>query len=474
MGDAPVLRPYQSDLIEALRAAFRMGFRAPLLQLATAAGKTVIFAAAAHGARAKGRRVLVLAHRIELVKQAADKLATAGVPASMLVAGGTVPADTCAVVASIQTIVNRLDTIGDFGFIVLDEAHHATAPTWRKVLAACPAAWLLGVTATPVRLDGTGLGVEAGGLFDVLVEGPAIAELTRMGYLAPARYFVPERRLDTSGIATVGGDYSAAGLERLMAADSRIVGDCIDAYRRHASHQPAICFVVTVAHGEAVAAQFRAAGYRAACVHGELPAAERDALIAGLGNGRIEVLCSCELISEGLDVPAVGAVILLRPTQSLGLHLQQLGRGLRPAPGKECLIVLDHVGNVLAHGRADDARRWSLAAGAVRGTGEAPVKRCPECGAANAIAARTCENCGADFPVGERDLTPAPGELVELTRQRIDWLSHQPHHRLRGMVLSEAEVHAVGRERGYKPGWARFYLREQAERMGGPPHANQS
>jgi DNA repair protein RadD len=463
---SPLLRPYQTALVDRLRAAYRLGFRAPLLQLATGGGKTVVFAAAAHGARAKGKRVLVLAHRIELVRQAADKLAAAGVPAVMLVAGGTVPPNAPAVVASIQTAANRLDRLGDFDFIVIDEAHHCTATTWRKVLDAFPTAKLLGVSATPWRLDGKGLGVGAGGIFDVLVEGPSIAELTRAGYLAPARYYVPERKIDTTNVPQVAGDYSAAGLEALMTGNSRITGDAIDSYRRHADHQPAICFVVSVHHGEIVAAQFREAGYRAACVHGELAAAERDRLIAGLGNGDIEVLASCQLISEGLDVPAVGAVVLLRPTASLGLHLQQIGRGLRPAPGKAHLTVLDHVGNVLEHGRADDARAWTLDAGLARAAGkrEATVKRCHVCGAGNALAARWCESCGTKFPVDEPDFNPAPGRLVELSRERIQFLATQPHHRLRGMTLSEAEVRAVARERGYKAGWCRHYLREQAAR----------
>ena len=397
------------------------------------------------------------------------KLRAAGVPAVPLIAGGTVPADARVIVASVQTAANRLDALGRIDFIVADEAHHATAKTWRKVLAAFPTAKLMGCTATPARLDGKGLGVHAGGIFDVLIEGPPVAELTAMGFLSPARYFVPERRMDLAGVKKTGGDFSAAALEKLMAdpENSRIIGDAVDAYRKHADHQPAICFTVTVAHGEAVAEQFLAAGYRAACVHGDLPADERDALIAGLGTGAVEVLTSCELISEGLDVPSVSAVILLRPTASLGLHLQQIGRGLRPAHGKDHLTVLDHVGNVLEHGRADDARTWTLDAGMIRERkkGEQAVKRCETCGAANAPTARTCEACGAEFPREARNFTAAPGTLIELSRERITFLAQQPHHQLRGMILSEPEIRAVARERGYKAGWARHWLREQNERQ---------
>jgi superfamily II DNA or RNA helicase len=168
-----------------------------------------------------------------------------------------------------------------------------------------------------------------------------------------------------------------------------------------------------------------------------------------------------------LDVPAISAVILLRPTASLGLHLQQIGRGLRPAPGKTHLTVLDHVGNCLEHGRADDARKWTLDAGLIRErkSKEAAVRRCQDCGAANATTATKCEACGAEFPAPEaRDFTPAPGSLIELSRERITFLAQQPHHRLRGMVLTEPEVRAIAREKGYKRGWAMHYMREQAER----------
>lgn len=462
------LRPYQAALVDQLRDAFRIGYRAPLLQLATGGGKTVVFTAITASAHGRGKRVLVAAHRRELIRQAGAKLTAARVPHGIIAPGHAETADMVQV-GSIQTLARRLDRLPAFDLVVLDEAHHAVAAQWTALRTAQPQARILGVTATPARLDGKGLGVGAGGIFDVLIEGPLIGELTRDGFLAPARYFVPERRIDTNDVRTVAGDFSVAGLEELLASDSRITGDAIESYRRHAAHRPAICFVATVHHGQVVAAQFREAGYRAACVHGALAADQRDKLIAGLGTGEVEVLMSCELISEGLDVPAVAAVILLRPTQSLGLHLQQIGRGLRPVPGKEHLIVLDHVGNVLEHGRADDARTWTLAAGLARDAGDkaaAPVKRCEACGMANATAARTCESCRAEFPVKEPDLNPAPGHLVELTRERIDYLARQPHHRLRGMMLSEPEVRAIARERGYRCGWAMHYLREQADRLG--------
>jgi superfamily II DNA or RNA helicase len=216
------LRPYQTDIVDRLRAAYRMGHRAPLLQLATAGGKTIIFAAVIAAAHGRGKRVLVAAHRRELIRQASVKLTAAGVPHGIIAPGYPATADLVQV-GSIQTLVRRLDRLPNFDLLVLDEAHHAVAAQWMALLEAQVQARVLGVTATPARLDGKGLGVNAGGIFDILVEGPPIADLTSDGYLSPARYFVPERKLDTSGVRKVGGDFSAADLEKLMSRDE----DCI-------------------------------------------------------------------------------------------------------------------------------------------------------------------------------------------------------------------------------------------------------
>jgi DNA repair protein RadD len=247
-------------------------------------------------------------------------------------------------VASVQSLVGRLDALVQcFDFIVIDECHHTPAATWRAIFAKQPKAKKLGVTATPARLDGKGLGVKHGGIFDAIVCGPPIAELIEDGYLARVRCFVPNVVVDTERLRTKLGDYEMSGLAA-VSDRAAITGDAVEQYRKRADHRSAIAFCVTVTHARHVAEGFRAAGYRSDCVHGDQPTPERDRLIAGLGSGEIEVLTSCEIISEGLDIPAVGAVILLRPTKSLTVYLQQIGRGMRPAPGKDALVVLDHGG----------------------------------------------------------------------------------------------------------------------------------
>jgi superfamily II DNA or RNA helicase len=348
--------------------------RAPLLQAATGSGKTVVLAEIVR--RSAGQRVLVLVHRRELVRQTSQKLTNAGVAHGIIAPGFEPNAAALVQVMSIQTAARR--GVNGFDLVVVDECHHAVAESWRRVIEMLPEARLLGLTATPVRLDGRGLGIEHGGLFDAIVCGPPIAELIEDGYLSPVRCFSPTHVINTTKLHMKRGDYDPSMLA--AAADrAAITGDAVKEYREHADHQPAIAFCVSVEHAQHVADSFREAGYRADAVHGAMAMPERDRLIAGLGTGEIEVLTSCEILGEGIDAPAVGAVILLRPTMSVTIYLQQIGRGMRPAPGKSELVVLDHAGNVARHGLPDHDRVWTLDGVERRRPGETRVKTCPGC-----------------------------------------------------------------------------------------------
>jgi DNA repair protein RadD len=422
----PILRPYQIDCVDALRRSYGTGHRAPLLQLPTAAGKTIVFTSVADGARRKGKRVLIVVHRRELLTQAVEKLAAAGIKPGIIAAEAPPDYGAMTQAGSIQTIAGRLDKLPPFDLLIFDEAHHCRAGQWRKLIEAQPQSRLLGVTATPCRLDGQGLGVHAGGCFDDLILGPEVQEL---------------------------------------------VGDAVGAYRLRADHQPAIAYCVSIGHAAEVANAFAAAGYRAKMVCGKTPTRERDAAIAGLGNGQVEVLCSCDLISEGLDVPAVSAVILLRPTQSLVLHRQQVGRGLRVAASKAFLVVNDHVGNCLQHGLPTTPVEWSLE-GIERKPKPPPGWTC-ECGCHNPISARVCAACGKVRPgvVNPRaPLDTVDGELAELSADLLDALRRMSYQQVVSEQRSEAELRAIAAVRGYHPRWADHRLREQqqASRTDGP------
>ena len=263
------LRDYQERAIDDLRRSYATGHRAPLLALPTAAGKTVIFAEITRRAVLKNTTALVAVHRRELVRQASAKLTDAGVAHGIIAAGTEPTPDARVQVCSVQTVVNRLDVLGNVGLVIFDEAHHAVAATWQRLCDAIPQAKALGVTATPLRLDGKGLaGLHAGGPFDDLVICATVAELTTGGWLVPAKVFVARTKLDLRGIATVAGDYAKGALgDAVMRAD--IAGDAIAEYRKRCDHQPAVAFCVTIDHAEATAQAFRRAGYRAACIHGE-------------------------------------------------------------------------------------------------------------------------------------------------------------------------------------------------------------
>ncbi|MGK7871507.1 DEAD/DEAH box helicase [Falsiroseomonas sp. E2-1-a20] len=457
------LRPYQLTTIERVRKAYRSGARAVLFVMATGGGKTIIFSYIANSAAGLGNRVLILVHRHELIRQASNKLYEAGVEHGIIAPGFT-PTRDLVQVASVQTLRRRLGHKHEAPhLIVVDEAHHAVAGQWAAIIKAYPKARLLGVTATPERLDGRGLGVAAGGCFDALVMGPTIAELVAGGFLVPTRIFAPAEAPDLSGVPTKDGDYESSALANAMGAPC-LVGDAVAHYRRHAAGMPAILFSPNVAHAEAMAEAFRADGWRSVAVSGQTAQAERDAAIGGLATGAVQVLCSCDLISEGLDVPAVCAVILMRPTQSLGLFLQQVGRGLRPAPGKTHLLVLDHAGNTLRHGPPDAERSWSLE-GRPRKTKEEtkpPVRQCPECRSVHSPIP-ACPVCGSVYPVAKRQIEQVAGELSEVTEEmNRQWGKHLPL----SQVLSgatDADLPGIARQRGYDAGWV-WHQRQRRQR----------
>jgi DNA repair protein RadD len=459
------LRDYQRTAVDAVRAAYAEGARAPLLVAPTGAGKTVMFSYVALSAAERGRRVLILVHRRELIRQSAAKLAAAGVRYGIIAPGNT-PNREAVQVASVQTLARRL---GDPRYpapdlIVIDEAHHAVAGQWATVCKAYPDAKLLGVTATPERMDGKGLGVKAGGPFDALILGPSVASLMEQGFLSTTRVLAPAVAPDLSEVRTSMGDFRSGDLEAEMDRPS-ITGDVVAHYARHAAGLPTIAFCISVQHAVNVAATLREHGWRAVAASGSTPPAERDAAIAGLADGRVQILCSCDLISEGLDVPAVGAVILLRPTKSLGLYLQQVGRGLRPAPGKPNLVVLDHAGNTLRHGLIEADRPWSLD-GRPKGDKAPATMRCTSCFAIHAPSP-SCPECGhiyprADEPGEGRQIAQRDGDLTEIDQDKMAALRAKPLRDLLRSATSREALEEIARARGYKKGWIFHIMRTRA------------
>ena len=317
---------------------------------------------------------------------------------------------------------------------------------------------MLGVTATPVRTDGRGLDE----IFETLVLGPSIRELTAQGFLTPAVVYAPARRLDLSGIRTRAGDYDRHQLADAMDTPT-ITGDAVDHYRRLCPGVPAVVFCVSIQHAEDVAADFAAAGFRSAAISGKMPVQHIRDTVAGLTDGRVQVLTSCDLISEGFDCPVVEAAILLRPTQSEALYIQQVGRALRPSPGKSRAVILDHSGNCFRHGMPDEEREWSLA-GRQRRRGApvaaVPVRQCPKCFACHKPAPM-CPQCGHVYAPEAREVEQRAGELEQISSAKVA-KARALKSRIRAARTLD-DFHAIARDFGYRKAWAsiRFQITQK-------------
>lgn len=448
-----ILRPYQDQALADIRKAFRDQCRAPLFVLPTGGGKTVCFAAITHGAAIKGNRVLILAHRVELIDQINDALHDADVNADIICAGYE-RRESPVAVASVQTLIRRLKTVAPPDLIVCDEAHHvANGNTWSTIFKAWPNAKRLGVTATPVRQDGRGLGEH----FDRMIIGPSVSQLIANGYLSPPRVFAPPT-MDTSGLHTRLGDFVLAEAEALADKPS-VTGDALAHYRQHADGKPAIVFCTSVAHADHVATQFRAGGYQAVALNGGSARDLRRMVVDDFRSGRLQVMASCDLFSEGFDSPGVHVGIMLRPTASFGLFLQQVGRCLRIAPGKREAIILDHASNVSRFGLPTDDRDWQLTYDEDKRKSKpsiASVRVCAKCFAANSARSKVCGNpgppqCDYVFPVESRQIEERDGELEEVTAEILEKRAARMEQG-RSQTLEQLEEFA--RRKGYKPGWA--------------------
>lgn len=351
------LRPYQNQMIDDVGYEFNSGHKRVCMVGPCGCGKTVMVGWMAAGTCLAGRRVLFLVHRQELIDQSSATFTDMSICHGIIAAKQSPQYDKLAQVASVQTVVRRLDKMPAPDYIIIDEAHHVLASTYRKILDYYPDAYVLGVTATPERMGGQGLG----DVFQSLTMGPSVKELIEWGNLAPFDLYAPPAKFDASLLRVKFGDYVREDLQMAM-DDNTIIGDLIDSYHKYANGLKAIVYCVSLQHSEHVAERFRKAGISAAHIDGETPKIVREQVIRDFRSGRVRVLCNVDLISEGFDVPSAGAVILARPTQSLTLYIQQAMRAMRPDsdnPNKRAVII-DHVGNVFRHGMPDDEREWSL------------------------------------------------------------------------------------------------------------------
>lgn len=378
------LREYQNELIGRLFQAYRDGYIAPCIVLPCGGGKSVITAEIAKRFTDRDKRVLFLVHRRELCEQIYYTFLGWGVDLAL-----------CKI-KMVQTVARRLQNIEPPDLIITDENHHSLAKTYQKIYDFFPDVKRVGVTATPERMGGKGLR----GVNDILIEGVTAKWLIAHGYLSPYDYFAPAVTLPKFHIRR--GEYDQREINSFFQKNVKtIYGDVLKQYKRLADGKQAICYLSGIEISEAVAERFSTDGIRAAHIDGNTPKAERDRIVEAFRRGEIRILCNVDLISEGFDVPDCECVILLRPTKSLTLFIQQSMRCMRYREGKRAIII-DHVNNVSEFGLPDDNREWLLD-GHEKPKGAAPVKVCPDCFATVRAAERKCPHCGYEFEAKKRE-----------------------------------------------------------------------
>lgn len=507
------LRPYQIDAIAETRRRMARA-RSVLINAPTGAGKTILGCQIIKLAVEKRRRVLFLAHRRELIDQCAAKLDEAGVPHHGVILAGHSKArapHAPVQVASIQTLIRRELPPADL--VMIDECHRALAKSYLNLLANYPAAKIIGLTATPERLDGKGLG----DLFDDMVVVSTIPNLIAEGFLVePDCYGAPSGGPDLSRVKKSGGDYHEGQLQAAMDT-TELTGELLTNWLRLAGGCKTIVFATGIEHSQHIVGKFQDAGVNAAHLDGTTPLPLRQQIIRDWQSGAIQVVSNCAVLTEGFDFPELECCVLARPTQSVAMYLQQVGRVMRPAPGKAGALVLDHAGCFNAHGLPHHHREWTLEGEMERRKrkkqppkqcrvcqlaheadesrwltdtqphlhGHKALERakearqagvglvvCPGCSMSDCLIcqgpfnagseAPHCPNCGALYTAEEKEL-PNTGESalpLESSDLLERWTSSPMNDRL--AIKNEfTKLINQARERGYKRGWAFHQLKEK-------------
>jgi superfamily II DNA or RNA helicase len=428
------LRDYQIESINATRNEFRTGKKSPCVVLPCGGGKTVCFAFMAdqHIKIKTDNFVWFLVHRRELIDQTERTFRDFGIPTERVLIG------------MVQTVSRNTDKYPAPSLIIFDECHHATAKTWTRIINAFPDVPVVGLTATPARTDGTGLGA----VFDSLVLGPSAEELMEKGYLCKYDYYAP-KTTDIFALKNRGADYDMQDLsEQFM--KSKICGDVkkyLDPRRK------TIIYCPTIELSKSLEAEIFGAKH----FDGNTSKTERAEIVEKFRTGKIRVLLAVDLIGEGFDVPDCDAVILLRPTKSTILYIQQSMRCLRPAPGKRA-VIYDMVGNCFRHGLPTETREWSLT-GRITCKNESAepdilVRQCKTCLRVYSGTGRICPYCGEEQPKTRREIEQ--DEKAEL--ERIEKIERRNKRKEQGRAETLEELIAIGHSRGYKNPvfWARM------------------
>lgn len=441
-------RPYQSNAVDACWAWMRAREGNPAIELPTGAGKSLVLAMLARQAVEQwGGRIGIVAHVRELVEQNHAKLralwpdADVGIYAAGLRRRDRFNRVLCMQIQSAASVAAQL---GRFDLLLIDEAHRIPLKgdgQYLQFIRECrrfnPALRVIGLTATPYRLQGSAIPVC--GPDNVLTDicySARIPDLIAGGYLSPLITRAGRSRPDLAGVKVRGGEYVEADLARAVDRTDLVEAACDEMVDLASDRVAWIVFAVSVEHAEHVAQALQRRGVASAVVHGAQDKAERDANVSAFQRRQLRALVNVNVLSEGFDAPHIDAVMMLRPTKSPGLYYQQVGRGFRLSPGKRDCLVLDFAGNALEHGPVDQIRVRKPRAGKPAEVTTAPARQCPTCSTVCAIAIRQCPECGYQWPSPERQMhdTTANGapilstcSLLAPTRHAVSRVQYARH-----------------------------------------------
>lgn len=456
------LRDYQIECLRQSVAEFQAGNKRVMLQMPTGAGKTETAFKLIERIVDQNKIVWWVTHRKELINQVASRLRDHDVEPSFIASGmpwtNTAPVQVC----SIQTLcrkIGNMSTVQLPHLVIYDEAHHCTSKSYEAVFDVIDktSARRLGLTATPRRLDRKPLSKH----FDVLIKGPTIQSLIDQGHLCQPALYVPPRSAQyiesiRDDLHIKMGDYSVQELDTKLLGNKLVYGDAIEHYVKLSAGKPAIVFCNSVKHCREAAQEFTEAGVPAESIDGSRGIVQRQDILQRLRQGTISAVMSCDLVSEGFDLPVVACAILLRPTKSLTIYLQQIGRTLRPVCGKSEAVIIDHVNNSSLHGAPWINRYWSLDSyGAIEKVNldGSRLKLCNKCGNYIPVHSKVCAECGNQLSIITKDkyaVKMIPTQLVKLTPGQIIWREKQRMLKTLDDFLAKAEEEGYGEEWAHK------------------------
>lgn len=437
------LRNYQQELVDKIKKSLLRGKTRVCAVLGCGGGKSVIQGTIAASATAKKNRVLFIVHRKELCQQITKTFENCNVDFNYCHVG------------MVQTVCRRLQREPEPALILIDEAHRSLSQSYLNILNYFPNALVLGFTATPQRMNEGGLGK----VFQELIESVSTEWLIKNHHLAPYEYYSVQLA-DASKLHTRNGDYDKQEVEKLMNKGA-IFGSAVENWLKYAKGKQTIIYCSSIATSKATAAAFCKQGIKAMHLDGKTPQDERQAIVEEFRNGEVTVLCNVDLFGEGFDVPDCECVVLLRPTKSLTLHVQQSMRSMRVSPTNpdKVALILDHVGNNQRHGVPDDIRTWTLESKKKKKASKITTKQCPVCFRVLKMTEKICPSCKYEF-------VPEPQEEREIVEgiilERVSKLPYKQHENCQTFAQLELfrKTHKRGDGKTYRFSWSLYKAAE--------------